>query len=134
MPRDLLFEIGLFDERFRAWGGEDLDLGVRLEQSGVPLYGEPRALAIHHHLRPLNELLDNLYVYGRDGIPVLLQRHPQLFRELNLHHLFPAPPGSSGTGALHRAIMRLLMTAPVYYPLRAVANLLRRQHLPRSAV
>ncbi len=131
VPRDLLHEIGLFDERFRAWGGEDLDLGVRLERSGVPIYGEPRALAVHHHLRPLNALLANLYIYGRYGIPVLLERHPQLFRELNLHQVFPAPDGLS-LSFLRRAALRLLMTAPVYYPLRATANLLRRHRLPRA--
>jgi glycosyltransferase involved in cell wall biosynthesis len=131
-PRDLLFAVGLFDERYHAWGGEDLDLGVRLEESGVPLYGEPGALAIHHHLRPLNELLANLYRYGRDGIPVLLKRHPRLYRELNLHHLFPPSDDSAGTNAWHRAAMRFVMISPIFYSARSIANLFRRRRLPRA--
>ncbi len=118
VPRDLLMDIGLFDETFTAWGGEDLDLGVRLEQTGVPIYGESRCLAMHHHLRPLDDLLRNLYVYGHDSIPILLQRHPQLYRELNLHRA-------------QRLIYRMLMISPVYRVVRAVAKLLRRRQLPR---
>jgi glycosyltransferase involved in cell wall biosynthesis len=128
VPRDLLMEVGLFDEGFSAWGGEDLDLGVRLESSGVPIYGEPRCPAIHHHLRPLNALLRNLFVYGRDCVPLLLDRHPQLFRELNLHRVLPEP----GQGSkISQWIYRAVMLAPVYHSVRLTANLLRRRHLPR---
>ncbi|HEY3294278.1 MAG TPA: glycosyltransferase [bacterium] len=131
VPRDLLIEVGLFDETFTAWGGEDLDLGVRLEMSGVPIYGEPRALAIHHHLRPLNDLLRNMRVYGRGGIPILLARHPQLFTELNLHRVLPAPNGpQSSVGS--RWGMRLLLTPVPYVTVRWLANRLRRRRLPRS--
>ncbi len=131
VPRDLLMQVGMFDEQFSAWGGEDLDLGVKLELTGVPIYGEPRALAIHHHLRPLNDLLRNLYVYGRDGIPVLLRRHPQLFCELNLHRTLPDPQAKNSRVSLRQWLFRVLMLAPVYHCVRAIANLLRRRGLPR---
>lgn len=131
LPRDVLLEVGLFDESFLAWGGEDLDLGVRLEKSGFPIYGEPRALAIHHHLRPLNDLLRQMRVYGREGIPVLLSRHPQLFHELNLDKALPPSSGSHRTARLKRGVVRFFLTAPFYFAVRAVANCLRRYRLPR---
>ncbi len=131
-PRDLLMQVGMFDERFSAWGGEDLDLGVKLELTGVPIYGEPRALAIHHHLRPLNDLLQNLYIYGRDGIPVLLQRHPQLFRELNLHRTMPDPKLKTSRVTFRHLFYRLTMLAPVYHSMRLFTDLFRRRLLPRA--
>jgi glycosyltransferase involved in cell wall biosynthesis len=131
VPRDLLMQVGMFDEQFVAWGGEDLDLGVRLENSGVPIYGEPSAHTVHHHLRPLNTLLRQMHVYGRDGIPVLLQRHPQLFEELNLHRAF-ASPEEPRVGNVRQFAMRLLFTPPIYYAVRSFANIFRRRRLPRA--
>jgi glycosyltransferase involved in cell wall biosynthesis len=132
VPRDLLLEVGLFDERFRAWGGEDLDLGVRLEESGVPIYGEPRALAIHHHHRPLSDLLAQLEIYGRDSIPTLLERHPQLFHELNLDRTFTTRTTPSRFGPLYRFLFRLWMSEGVYRAFLAIAHVFRRRRLPRA--
>lgn len=129
--KDLLFEIGLFDEGFSAWGGEDLEIGIRLEKSGIPIYWEPRALAIHHHHRPLGALMKNLHRYGKDGIPLLLEKHPALFEQLNLDHTLPNPFGFSRYGKLHRLFMRLIMTAPVYAVAFIIAETFKQYHLPR---
>lgn len=42
--------VGGFDERFRSWGGEDLELGYRLHRRGVPFLADTRpwALEIPH--------------------------------------------------------------------------------------
>jgi glycosyltransferase involved in cell wall biosynthesis len=127
--KSLLLQVGLFDERFSAWGGEDLDLGVRLAASGIPVYGEPRALAVHHHLRPLNTLLEQMYIYGRDSIPLLLNLHPHLFIELNLYRLFP---GDRAASPFSRFLMRALMSGLVYHPVRLFAGAMRRYALPRA--
>lgn len=131
VPRDLLLQVGLFDERFMAWGGEDLELGKRLEKTGVPIFAEPRAIAIHHHLRPLPDLLNQLYVYGRDAVPLLLERHPELFSELNLDHAVALPDLAGRFGALHRRAVRLIFCSPVYGLAKAVAQVLTRRRLPR---
>lgn len=132
VPKDLLLQIGLFDERYTQWGGEDLDLGIRLENTGVPIYGEPAAIAIHHHLRPLNALLNQLYVYGRDGIPILIQTHPRLFTELNLHRALKPPAEMEGGNGFNRFIMRALCCSIIYHPLKIIANVFRGYHLPRA--
>lgn len=131
VPKDLLFQVGLFDEYFSAWGGEDLDLGVRLAATGVPIYGEPRALAVHHHLRPLDELLQNLFIYGRESIPLLVVKHPQLFAELNLDRSLQPPSHNPSHSALYRLLFRLLFAAPFYQALRLIVKLFRRRKLPR---
>lgn len=132
LPRELLNSVGCFDQRFVHWGGEDLDLGLRLEATGVPIYGEPAALAIHDHVRLLEELLQNLYVYGRDGIPLLLQKHPQLYRELNLDHVIKLPDLQGRYGALHRGLFRFAFLRPFYYGVYLLAKTLRRFRLPRA--
>ena len=117
MPRKLFEKIGLFDENFTGWGGEDLELGVRFEEAGIPIIFEPRANAIHHHHRSLNSLLNNLRIYGEKSIPLLLEKHPQLYRELNLHQL-------------EKRSMRILMTNAVYHPIRMLTNLFLPLYVP----
>jgi len=131
VPKAVLMRIGLFDESFDRWGGEDLDLGVRIELAAVPIYGEPRALALHHHFRAIHELLSNIRLYGRDGVPLLLSKHKHLFRELNLDRLFSNPFEPDRHGSLNRWLMRSLCSGVVYYPCSWIAHLGRRLHLPR---
>jgi hypothetical protein len=45
-PRDLLLQVNGFDELCDAIGGEDWQLGVRLEFAGVPIYYDRRMLSI----------------------------------------------------------------------------------------
>lgn len=40
--------IGMFDEAFRSWGGEDLDIGYRLHRDGARFVLNRRAAAIHY--------------------------------------------------------------------------------------
>jgi glycosyltransferase involved in cell wall biosynthesis len=130
IPRDVLEIVGDFDERFTSWGGEDLDLGIRIEEAGIPIYGEPRALAWHHHWRPVRALLANMNSYGRDAVPILLEKHPQLFAELNLDHVLTWG-GRSRYSFIHRFIMRVLLSAPISWTLRTLVQVLKDHRLPR---
>jgi len=38
-----------FDENFRGWGYEDLELGYRLEKRGLEIIFNPKAVAYHYH-------------------------------------------------------------------------------------
>jgi glycosyltransferase involved in cell wall biosynthesis len=117
VPRSVLERVGLFDETFSGWGGEDLELGMRFEEIGVKIIYEPRTRAWHHHDRPLNALLRNLELYGEKSIPHLVERHPQLYRELNLHQL-------------RKFWLRILMLGAVYHPMRMLAGLLMPFYVP----
>jgi len=116
VPKTLLQRVGLFNEIF-AWGGEDLDFGVRLEGAGIAIVYEPRAKAWHHHHRSLNDLLRNLRIYGEKSVPRLVEKHPQLYRELNLHQL-------------EKPWIRFLMQAPFYHFIRLMTTLLLPLHVP----
>ncbi|HXW51556.1 MAG TPA: glycosyltransferase family A protein [Candidatus Acidoferrales bacterium] len=47
-PRELVEEAGSFDERFREYGWEDLELGLRLRNMGVPSILEREAVVYHY--------------------------------------------------------------------------------------
>lgn len=117
MPRKVFDKIELFSEEFTGWGGEDLELGVRFEEAKIPIVFESRARAYHHHHRPLKPLLRNLELYGEKSVPLLVEKHPQLYRELNLHRL-------------EKIKMRLLMTSVIYHPVLTLTNLLLPFYLP----
>jgi len=131
VPKDVLLKIGLFDDRYKVWGGEDLDIGARIEDTNIPIYGEPNALAIHHHLRPINGLLEILYEYGRLGIPYVLDRHPRMFRELNLDRVLPNPYDKNRFSPFVRILHQLSMISPLYQSIKLIANIFRRRKLPR---
>jgi GT2 family glycosyltransferase len=49
VKRDLLMRIGLFNESFSHYGGEDTELGYRLNKGGIKLYFAADAVGYHYH-------------------------------------------------------------------------------------
>lgn len=45
--KDILIDIGLFDEQFTSWGVEDLELGFRIHKNNIPIVLNQTAEAIH---------------------------------------------------------------------------------------
>lgn len=131
VPKQVLIAIGLFDESFDQWGGEDLDLGVRIERAGIPIYGEPDAIAIHHHFRSIEAVLKNVEAYGFGSIPILLRKHPQLFRELNLDRLFSNPFEEDRCSRLTRFAYRMVFSSIIYRVVRRLSVLLSKTRQPR---
>lgn len=76
--RSALESVGGFDERTPTLvGGEDVDLGVRLNQAGHRIVSNPRAVVWHgrDHVRSLRPILRSVFTYGRAETYLLL-RHP----------------------------------------------------------
>ncbi|MCX6641615.1 MAG: glycosyltransferase [bacterium] len=126
LPRELFNEVGGFNPAFRVYGGEDLELGLRLEASGVFFQFLPAAIGIHHHLRRLNEVVKTIELYGRTGIPLILQHHPKFAADLYLDDLIPGNSRST----MVRLSRRILTSVPVYFPLFQFARLLEFGWLP----
>ncbi|MBK7702732.1 MAG: glycosyltransferase [bacterium] len=92
VPRAAFLAIGGFDESFRAYGFEDMDLGFRLEDAGVrfrPLR-DPVPEHVHHHT--LDQWLAKKRECGHGPLQHLARRHPHRLREMRLDLLF-APGG-----------------------------------------
>jgi len=79
IARKWLLEAGLFDTRFRLYGWEDLELGVRLKQLGLKLIKCPQAVGYHWHppfsLDQIPNLIDKEIQRGRMGV-LFYQKHP----------------------------------------------------------
>lgn len=81
--REVLLEVGGFDEEFRVYGNEDLELSLRLSNAGVALAYEPAALAVQHNDKDFAALARDSTAEGRTAV-LLARKHPAAFAELKL--------------------------------------------------
>lgn len=62
------FEKEKFNESFRGYGWEDIELGYRLAKNqGMRLFYEPAARAFHHHVVPESDLPKKMQAVGRSA-------------------------------------------------------------------
>ena len=99
-----------FDEKLAGWGGEDQDLGMRLSNDGISFMYAPEAQTYHHFEGTIAQHIQRTFLYGRDILPVLIERYPELREAVKL----------DVSGTLHG---RLLVSDAVFYPMTALARL-----------
>jgi GT2 family glycosyltransferase len=99
--RELLEEVGLFDEAFRIYGNEDLELSLRLRKAGVRLAYSSDALAIQHYSKSFDGLARDTFAKGRTAV-LLARKHPDAFADLQLANYGRGP-------RTWRAVRRLLL-------------------------
>lgn len=78
-PRDLIVAAGGFDERFREYGWEDLELGYRLRRTHVPSLLAKDALVYHHKPPPGREGFAGMAAQARAQARTAVQflrKHP----------------------------------------------------------
>ncbi|MBZ0266403.1 glycosyltransferase [bacterium] len=114
LPAKIARDSGGFDRAFKAWGGEDLEFGLRLEEHGMKLYHEPRAKAWHFHKPEWTEMERRYRIYGREVIPMILDRHPQAYEMLSLNYLENPLKAESVSQLLKNSAVRLLCRQNVY--------------------
>jgi glycosyltransferase involved in cell wall biosynthesis len=113
VPKSVLNEVGNFDENFVQYGGEDTELGIRLEQL-LPIYSLPEAVGFNRHWRELDELLGIMQVYGERSLPYLFKKHPDFKKEIKLDHV--------GRRSLVNFLVTLCCSEPVYNFLKFLAE------------
>ena len=67
-PRSVLLEVGGFDAAFQGYGHEDLELGYRLQKSGLTIGYAPEAINYHWHPVPFDEQCQKMYLAGRSTV------------------------------------------------------------------
>jgi GT2 family glycosyltransferase len=82
--RAVLCDIGLFDETFRIYGNEDLDLAWRLQKAGVKLIYLSGAVAYQHYSKDFAALADDTISKGRTAV-LLAGKHPEAVADLQLN-------------------------------------------------
>lgn len=93
-----------FLEEVNLYGWEDIEWGMRLRDSGVQVYYEPRALAYHHHEMTLEDSLRRMEVIGESAVRIKkiapdFDRLPRGWKKL-AYHVFSKFPTMAGQ---HRA-------------------------------
>jgi glycosyltransferase involved in cell wall biosynthesis len=83
IPKKILIEIGKFDECFNHYGGEDTDIGIRLEKR-IPIINLPEAIGYNQRFRDLNDTLKLIVEYGQFSLPYLLKKHPEFTKDLKI--------------------------------------------------
>ena len=116
IDRNQLLQVGLFDEDFRRYGGEDLELGYRLHRNGIAFQYVPQALSLHNHLRPFDQNCTLMRTYGTHSLPILVEKHPEL---VDLLHLGFTRRSSFSPG---RLCYSLALASVVYAPLQTLAR------------
>jgi glycosyltransferase involved in cell wall biosynthesis len=76
-PRELLVDLGGFDEEFKAPGGEDSDLSWRMVARGYTLEIIPSAIVDHYQKTRLIDLLRTYHNYGK-GDAFVERKHGML--------------------------------------------------------
>ena len=81
--RNVLLDVGLFDEVFKLYGNEDLELSLRLARAGVRIVYSSEALAHQHNTKDFaGHACDNI-AKGRTAV-LLVSMHPGAFYDLKL--------------------------------------------------
>ena len=107
----LLNLVGGFDERFSAYGLEDIELGVRLSRvPGYELSYAPDALAYHCQDLDFNSRLDKFRVTGQYNLPYLCAKFPAEIASLPLGRLVRIPGERS---RLSKGLIQAALTCPV---------------------
>ena len=81
--RDLLLEIGLFDEGFKIYGNEDVELSMRLASAGINVIFSPLALAYQRYTKDFAGLARDNIAKGRTSV-LLARKHPETIADLKL--------------------------------------------------
>jgi glycosyltransferase involved in cell wall biosynthesis len=85
-PKDLITKMGMFDEEFKGYGWEDLELGYRLSRKKVPLYYLKAGINYHYHVINKEEEIARNYHKGTSA-KLFLRKHPELKLFLGLNPL-----------------------------------------------
>ena len=122
--RDPLLRVGLFDEDFTAYGGEDLELGYRLHRHGLTFHFAPQALSFHHQLRSLDQICRLMHTYGQKSLPLLRQKHPELSSLLRLDFL------AASRLSPKRLLLEAALSPIVYGPIRRLVQRGMNHYVP----
>lgn len=84
VSRKAMNTVGGFDEAFRAYGFEDMELGFRLEAAGVVFRRLPGPVPLHVHHHTLDQWLAKKRECGHGPLQRIAARHPRRIREMRL--------------------------------------------------
>lgn len=107
-----LEEQGGYDATFRAYGGEDLDLGYRLQEAGVRFVYNGRAVGYHYHIKGFEAFCRDQERAGY-AVARLVEEHPEVRTQKRVD-LVVGPMTDLSTG---KKLLRIGLHALFRFPL-----------------
>src|SRR5213594_2674164 len=95
-PTQTLLDVGCFNESFKVYGMEDIELGYRLERAGCRMGFAPDARAVHYRFPSYHDFIGRSEQAGY-SLGQLIQLHPELKKRFvegsrigrHLRHIHP---------------------------------------------
>lgn len=102
-----LNEVGIFDEKIKSYGGEDLDLALRVwKQYPTSLRFVSGAVSYHWGQKTISEFYQNMELYGGNNFKYLIDKHPLYIKEFG---------GDLVNSFKGKILFNLLIKLVVYY-------------------
>lgn len=108
IPAQMYTDVGGFDERFRKYGGEDIEFGFRVVRRGISSELLPKAVAIHREIgMDIRVFAMKVYRATYYGTPMVLERAPEA-RNVPIFRLTEATIDAGRRMGMVRMGLRLL--------------------------
>lgn len=114
--KSVLFDIGLFDEQIRQYGGEDLELAFRLKKQGNVFFTyASKAISYHMHHRHISDVCRLMLNYGRTSLVYMVRKHPELAVTVRAHLIEPVKVGHDSLRLICAKLLLQAFMNPVFY-------------------
>jgi glycosyltransferase involved in cell wall biosynthesis len=84
-----LLEVGMFDNSFRYYGGEDEYLGQCLKEKGVRLVFVEKARTVHYDIVSLSIYKKKILESAKHGLKILMEKKPEYLENTMVKYLVP---------------------------------------------
>jgi glycosyltransferase involved in cell wall biosynthesis len=74
-PKKVLIKSGMFDENFKGYGWEDIELGYRISKLGIPIVYNGNAINYHYHVWGNKDEISRKYKMGKSAVH-FFKKHP----------------------------------------------------------
>ncbi len=111
VSRRTFADVGGYDDSFRQYGGEDLEMGYRLAAAGVRFVYCPEAVGWHHHGKSFDEFCRDQERAGESLIQ-LYRKYPEIKVPKKIDLLVDPPSALPPSRRLQRLVMNLTLASP----------------------
>jgi len=113
LPRELLNQIGGFDETFTLYGHEDYELALRLVRAGAELGYCPAATALQYYEKDYSDFARDCMARGRTAVH-FARKHPDVASSLQLAAYRTGPLGWRTTRSVMLLLTRVMPAFPAW--------------------
>jgi GT2 family glycosyltransferase len=111
LPRELFESVGGYDEGFRQYGGEDLELGHRLARREVRFIYNPRAVGVHHHIKGFPRFCEDMERAG-ESLILIYRKYPEIKVPKKIDVVTDPPASLPPRKRLMRTVLSITLAAP----------------------